>query len=131
LILLDTHAWLWWVSEPNQLSDKGLGLINEAIKNNTVFISCISTWEISLLVKKKRIELSHPLRQWVAVSERQPFISFLPITNEIVLKSNLLPGEIHQDPADRLIIATALTHQVPVLTKDRKIRDYDEVDTIW
>jgi PIN domain nuclease of toxin-antitoxin system len=55
----------------------------------------------------------------------------LPITNEIALRSNLLPEGIHQDPADRMIIATAPTYQVPLLTKDKKMGAYRDVDTVW
>ncbi|HYU35207.1 MAG TPA: PIN domain-containing protein [Thermoanaerobaculia bacterium] len=60
-----------------------------------------------------------------------PFVHFVPLDNRIALRSNHLPGEIHEDPADRIIIATALTLGAPLVSKDTRIRDYPHVETIW
>ena len=96
-----------------------------------IFISSISSWEIALLLRKGRLELTMPVEDWVARSEVLPFVEFVPLDNRISLLSHRLPGTLHEDPADRIIIATALTLGAPLVSKDTKIRDYPHVKTIW
>jgi len=68
---------------------------------------------------------------WIAKSEILPFFQFIPISNSIAVKSINLPQPLHSDPADRIIIATALSTGAPLITKDKKISDYSHVKTIW
>jgi len=68
---------------------------------------------------------------WIAKSENLPFIQFIPVSNSIAVKSVNLPQSLHPDPADRIIIATALSTGAPIVTKDKKISDYSHVKTIW
>jgi len=131
LIVLDTHTWIWWVSNPEQISREAREEIHQAVEREEVFISSISTWEVALLVRKGRLELTMPVEDWIAKSEELPFVQFVPLNNRIALRSNQLPGEIHDDPADRIIIATALTLGALLVSKDTKIRDYPHVETIW
>jgi PIN domain nuclease of toxin-antitoxin system len=131
LIVLDTHTWIWWVSSPEHVSRDAQDAIDRAVDREEVFISSISSWEVALLVRKGRLELTMPVEDWIARSEALPFVQFVPMNNRIALRSNQLPGEIHEDPADRLIIATALTLGAPLVSKDTKIRDYPHVETIW
>ena len=131
MIVLDTHTWIWWVSNPEQISREAREEIHQAVEREEVFISSISTWEVALLVRKGRLELTMPVEDWIAKSEELPFVQFVPLNNRIALRSNQLPGEIHDDPADRIIIATALTLGALLVSKDTKIRDYPHVETIW
>ncbi len=131
MILLDTHVWLWWISNPERLADAAAQAIETAVKENGIVISSISTWEIALLVEKGRLELSVAVRDWVRKTEGLPFVRFVPLDNTIGLRSVLLPGEFHADPADRIIAATALTMGIPLVTKDDKILTYPHVRTIW
>jgi PIN domain nuclease of toxin-antitoxin system len=84
-----------------------------------------------MLLRKGRLELAMPVEDWVSRSEALPFLQFVPFDNRIALRSNRLPGTLHEDPADRAIIATALTLGAPLVTKDAKIRDYPHVRTVW
>jgi PIN domain nuclease of toxin-antitoxin system len=68
---------------------------------------------------------------WVAKSEALPFLHFVPVDNAIAIKSVKLPDPFHPDPADRIIIATALTLGFPLVTRDEKILDYPHVRTTW
>lgn len=68
---------------------------------------------------------------WVAASEALPFFDFVPVSNSIALKSVQLPGILHNDPADRIIIATAVSLGAVLVTKDEKIRNYPHVKTVW
>ena len=131
MIVLDTHAWVWWVSSPNKISPSAKKIIDRSIENNEIFISSISAWEIAILVDKDRLRLTLEVNDWIARSERLPFVTFIPIDNAIALKSVLLPGDFHSDPADRIIVATAITARAPLITKDERILNYPYVETIW
>ncbi|MEN6507549.1 MAG: type II toxin-antitoxin system VapC family toxin [Smithella sp.] len=131
MIVLDTHAWIWWVSNPEFLSDKAKQIIDEAVTNRNVLISSISVWEVAILVSRGRLKLTMNPDDWVAASEALPFFDFVPVSNSIALKSVQLPGILHNDPADRIIIATAISMGAVLVTKDEKIRNYSHVKTVW
>jgi len=131
LILLDTHAWVWWVASPERLSVSARERIDNEASDLQVHISSISCWELTLLVKKKRLELTMDVEEWIARSEALPFFSFVPVDNRIAVLSNHLPGEFHEDPADRIITATASLLEATLITRDQKIRDYPHIQTLW
>ena len=131
MIVLDTHAWIWWVACPEEISAPARDEIELAMEGNEVFISSISSWELAVLTRKGRLQLAVPVEDWIARCEALPFFHFVPVDTRIALRSNRLPGDLHEDPADRIIIATALTLGAPLVSKDRKIRDYLHVQTIW
>jgi len=131
MIVLDTHAWIWWVSSPEYLSETAKQIIDEAATEKNVFISSISTWEIAILVSRGRLKLTMSPADWVAASEALPFFDFVPVSNSLALKSVQLPGILHNDPADRIIIATAVSLGATLVTKDEKIRNYPHVKTVW
>lgn len=131
MIVLDTHAWLWWISNPEKLGAAAASSIEQAMTKNGILLSSISTWEIALLVDKGRLTLSIDVRDWVRKTESLPFVRFMPVDNTIALRSVSLPGAFHADPADRIITATALTTGMPLVTKDEKIRACSFIQTIW
>jgi PIN domain nuclease of toxin-antitoxin system len=131
VILLDTHAWIWFVNDPRQLSERARDAISEATTKRSIYISSISVWEVALLVATGRLELTIDVQDWIAKSEALPFFTFVPVDNATFLRSVLLPGPLHADPADRVIIATAIMKGIPVVTKDERIRKYATVKSIW
>ena len=131
MIVLDTHAWIWFISNPDLLSKRAQEVVNAGAKDKNILISSISAWELALLVSKKRLKLTLDVSDWIAKSESLPFIQFAPVTNSIALKSVNLPLPLHPDPADRIIIATALSVGAPLVTKDKKLLGYAPVKTIW
>jgi PIN domain nuclease of toxin-antitoxin system len=132
VIVLDTHAWVWWVAQPAQISARASRLVDEARDARTLFVSCISAWEVAMLTARNRLTLTMPVRDWVAHSEALPFLQFVPVTNAIAMKAVELPRpETLADPADRIIIATALTLGGRVVTKDRRITSCRAVATVW
>ncbi len=131
MILLDTHVWVWWVAQPDRLSAPARDAITAARNNGGLQVASISCWEIALLVRKGRLELTLPVVDWLAASEALPFVHFLPLDNRVALRANDLPGTLHEDPADRIIAATALIHGLPLVTKDRRLLAYPEITTVW
>jgi PIN domain nuclease of toxin-antitoxin system len=124
MLLLDTHIWIRWqhpLPSSMALSDHLIDLIETA---NTVAISAISCWELGQLVKRQRVEISLPLDEWVQVAVED--IQVLPINREIALKAAQLP-EHHRDPADRMIIATALIYDASLISLDSIFPNYAEL----
>jgi PIN domain nuclease of toxin-antitoxin system len=131
MIVLDTHAWIWFVSNPDILSKRAEKAVNAAVKDKSILISSISAWEVALLVTKKRLKLTLDITDWIAKSESLPFIQFVPVTNSIAVKSVNLPLPLHSDPADRIIIATAFSVGAALFKKDEKLLSYSHIKTIW
>jgi len=131
MIVLDTHTWLWWVSNPENLSPPARKIIDSTVENDEILISSISAWEVALLVAKGRLQLTIEVSDWIAKSERLPFVKFIPIDNSIDVKSVSLPKPLHSDPADRIIVATASIVGASLVTKDERILNYPHVETIW
>lgn len=131
MIVLDTHALVWWVNDPRQLSEPARRVIEEAQQNHAVYVSCISSWEIALLVQRGRLQLAFDVRDWLARCEALPFVTFLPVTTAIAVESTRLPGFPHADPADRIIVATALSLSASLVTRDEKIHCFKIVQSIW
>lgn len=131
MIVLDTHAWLWRVSNPELLSTAARKAIDQAMADGEIYLSSISAWEVAILVKKGRLDLTMTVEDWIARSEALPFFRFIPVDNRIALKSANLPGQLHDDPADRIIIATTITLGGTLVTKDDRIRKYPHLRTLW
>jgi PIN domain nuclease of toxin-antitoxin system len=131
MIVLDTHAWVWWVSEPHRLSARARHAVARAMRDGRLFVSSISVWEVALLVASDRLRLTMDVESWIARSEALPFLSFVPVDNRIALKSTRLPGPLHSDPADRMIIATSVVLGAELVTRDDKLRNYAHVRTLW
>jgi len=126
MILLDTHIWIWWVQGAKELPRKFEKLIYENEKAGLA-VSIISCWEIAKLVEYKRLELPFNLKFWFDAAINYPGIKLLPLSPEIALESTELPGTFHKDPADQIIVATSRLYNIPILTIDNKIRNYEFV----
>lgn len=131
MIVLDTHALIWWVNDPSLLSSAAQSAIDEAARSGGLYVSCISAWEIAMLVGRGRLELALDVRDWLSRCEALPFLSFLPVDCGTLVESVRLPDFPHADPADRIIAATALSLGAMLVTKDDKLRGYRSLKTIW
>ena len=131
MIVLDTHALLWWVTQDTKaLSPAARQIINDEQQCGQILLSSISAWEIALLVSKRRIGLSMDVEAWLALVAKIGTVRLVPVDNEIALESVQLPGEFHKDPADRIIVATARKHAALLITIDDKILAYPHVRSL-
>lgn len=89
-----------------------------------IALSPISFWEASMLVQKGRLSLGMDVLEWIEAIVGQPNVRIEPVSPAIAVDAGRLPGEIHGDPADRLILATARSLACPVMTTDRKMLAY-------
>ena len=128
MIMLDTHAWIWWTNESAKLSTTAMDAINES---NVIGIAAISCWEVAMLVSKGRIGFSMDVQIWIDLALQRPKVKLLPLTPEIAVLSTRLPGKFHGDPADRLIAASSLVHKAPLVSKDEKIQQWGYIKVIW
>lgn len=132
MIVLDTHVLIWWVSEPDKLSLKAKKAIKSSIQENTkLLVSSISVWEVFLLYKKRSLESNMDINSWLTKVESLPYLQFIPVDNVIGSKSVMLPEPLHNDPADRIIIATAREYGAKLVTSDKKILNYRHVQSVW
>lgn len=130
MILLDTHAWIWHLASPEDLSEVARASIEEERIRRGVRVSAISVWELFMLVKKARLVLTVAPSTFLRHAERLSYIDYLPVDNQVARASVELP-DIHADPADRIIVATALELSCPILTSDGRLGEYPGVRVIW
>ena len=131
MIVLDTHVLIWWVNDPSFLSPAARGVIDDAVRADGVAVSCISSWEIALLVGRGRLHLALDVRDWLSRCEALPFLSFVSVDCAVAVESVRLPDFPHPDPADRIIAATALSMGAVLVTKDERLRGYPPLKTLW
>jgi len=131
MILLDTCAIVWDALQPNKLSAKAKNAIEKADKNNALIIADISIWEVSMLVKKKRIEIDSTAAYFMNLYLQSRNISVKSISSEIAELSVNFDSSINNDPADRIIAATSIIYNAQLVTADENLRESQLIDTIW
>ena len=132
MMVLDTHALIWWVSDAPELSRGAKNAIHKTLRaNERLLVSAITAWEIALLVKKRRLVLTMDVVEWIAATESIEGIQHVPIDHKLAVQSQSLPGEFHPDPVDRFIVALARQHNVGLITADERIHRYPHVNTVW
>ncbi len=127
MILLDTHAWLWWISDPGRLGKNALRRIEATDRLGIAAVSC---FEVAAAVARGRISLDRAPLEWLQQALTLPRVELLPLTPAVAVKATHL-GSFHGDPADRLIVATTILESATLVTKDRRLRAYSAVETVW
>lgn len=132
MIVLDTHALVWWVNGDVRLAPTAKTTIEDTLAGNgQVLASAISAWELALLVQRGRIALAMALDEWLRAVESIEGVALIPVSAQVAAKSVNLPGEFHKDPADRMIVALARELNAPLITADEKIQRYPHVRWLW
>ena len=128
MILLDTHAWLWWAADRAKLPrrvQRRLAVARE------IAISAISCWEVGMLVERGRLKLRGDTRTGIRDALSIDKLRVVPVSDSIAIEAGLFGTNFHGDPADRIIIATALDLRATLVTRDQRIQDADLVPTLW
>ena len=129
MIVLDTHAWVWWTSDPSKLSTRAREV---ADGHDEIGICSISCWEVAMLVERGRLELDREIDEWVGAALSQSRVRELPLTAAVAVRAAVLEREgFPPDPADRIIYATTRSEAAVMVTKDRAIRSFDGERTLW
>ncbi len=129
MIVLDTHAWLWWLAEPRKLSRAARAAIDGAERVGVPTICC---WEVAMLTAKRRIRLDRDVRAWIAQALTLDRVAPVPLDHRIAVDAAVLDDDgAPQDPADRIILATARRHGGRLVTRDERLRAFDPCRTVW
>lgn len=128
MIVLDTHAWIWWVSEPAALGRAARREIDRARKIGVPAICCL---EVATLAARGRISLDRSPLEWMRDALALSRVELLALTPAIAVKAAELPLHFPGDPADRLIAAAAILESAVLVTKDERLRDSALVRTAW
>ena len=129
MILLDTHVLVWLATEPTKLSKLARSAIRRASRAGGIGISAITLWELAWLATHGRLQLTGTVEAYLEeISSR---VAVLPITTKVAALANQFSTDYSSDPCDRLIGATALAQGMILVTKDAKIRDCKQLQTLW
>ena len=128
--LLDTHILLYWLSSDEKLSAEQLHVIDSGSQLQPLLVSDITLWEVATLHSLGRIKLSIPLRDWLERAVAPPLVMRVGISPAIAAAVASLPDRFHRDPADRILVATALVLGATFLTQDRRIIESGIVTTL-
>ena len=126
VIILDTHVAVWWSTGSGRLSTAAAAAVARAER---LGVPAIVFWEVALLVRKRKLDLGMPVLEWAGRVLSIPRIVGLPLTPDIALLADGL--DMHADPVDRFIVASAMHARVPLVTKDSLIRALKIVVTLW
>jgi PIN domain nuclease of toxin-antitoxin system len=124
MILIDTHIWIRWLLPNDPLP---LSLIDLIETTDSLAVSSISCWEIVMLERFNRIELPLPVDEWLQEALNGSEVNALPINENIAMLAGQLPYH-HKDPADRLIIATAIINKIKLISLDSSFKLYQELN---
>ena len=118
LLLVDTHTLIWMVEGAPLLGVQTAEALNRAGWENRIAVSAITPWEIGLLVNKGRLQLGADVMEWIRAALAKPGVQLAPLEPEIAVASTRLPFEMHADPADRILVATARHSGATLVTAD-------------
>ncbi|TRZ55751.1 MAG: type II toxin-antitoxin system VapC family toxin [Rhodocyclaceae bacterium] len=123
VLLLDTHIWLWWLLGQPELTQRERDALDAlAAAGTPPGLSAISLWEAQMLAANGRLTIDAPLTHWLATAVSEESVTLLPMDVSVILSLDKLPTKFHGDPADRIIVATARAHGLPLATRDANIR---------
>lgn len=131
LAVLDTHAWVWWMNGSPELGGGARHLLERAGPERPVLVPDVCLWEVATLASLGRLRLAIRLEEWLLRASAPPLVEVVPITPAIAAEVASLPDSFHRDPADRLIVSTARSFGLPLLTADARIRDSGLVRVVW
>jgi PIN domain nuclease of toxin-antitoxin system len=128
VIVLDTHAWVWWLTKPEKVGKKAARAIDKA---DRIGVPAICVWEVAMKAHAGKLRFDRAIDLWIeAALAEDPRIELLPLLPRISLDAVRLSWA-HGDPADRFIVATARAHNASLATTDERIQDSGLVRCLW
>lgn len=131
MIVLDTHVLVWWVTEAPELSARAKRVIQAAVRRSPAVASVISVFEIATAVRRERLQLRVSLDQWLKDLRSLPDLRLEPVTVDVAQLAGVLESSLPGDPADRIILATAIDLKARLVTADARLRQSHRVETVW
>ncbi len=121
IVLLDTHVFVWHMEGSKKIGKRTQAAVEEAAESDAALVSAITPWEIALLVSKGRLKLGTDVMDWLRDAMANPGLHVAPLEPEIAVASTRLPFDIHADPADRILVATARHLGATLITADHAL----------
>ena len=128
MIVLDTHAWLWWQTTDDKLSRRAQAEIDSADRIGVCTVSC---YEVARAASRGRIRLDREPTTWITQALAADRVEPLDLTHRVAAEAGALGPEFPGDPVDRIIYATTLEHRTRLVTRDRALRRLDPERTVW
>jgi PIN domain nuclease of toxin-antitoxin system len=126
-VLLDTHAFLWWIGDDPRLSERAREMLSDG--DNDLVFSAASGWEIAIKARLGLLHVPGDLNTYLFRQLTENYTSVLPVHLSHALRVHALP-EHHRDPFDRLLVAQAIVEEIPLLSADPRIARYP-VEVVW
>ncbi|MEO1672305.1 MAG: type II toxin-antitoxin system VapC family toxin [Cyanobacteria bacterium J06631_2] len=127
--VLDTCALLWWSLKPEELSTPAKKAIAKMEQSQDGMTSAMAIWEIAIKAKKQQLDLGIPLNKYIDRLEQSDVVTILDIEVDLLVESVEIDW-FHRDPVDRIMVALATQYDAPLITKDKKIKEFYP-KTIW
>jgi PIN domain nuclease of toxin-antitoxin system len=127
VIVADTHTWIWWLSNRSLLS----ATARQTLASETIAVSPMTFWEVAMHAQRRRIQLDGPTLSWLVEAVERSGTIVLEMSIEVAVLAGTLQSDRVRDPVDRIVVATAMHHRLPLVTKDGDIRAAALVETIW
>ena len=129
-VLLDTHIWVWWLAADGRLSAREIAALDALAGRGELRLAAISLWEAQMAFAKGRFIPEDGFERWLQTAAAPETIQVVPLDVPVVLALNSLPDRLHNDPGDRLIVATAKAHRLQLATHDETLRKL-RVVPVW
>lgn len=128
MIVLDTHAWVWWQTKPEKLGRDAARAITKATR---IGIPAICAWEVAMKAEAGKLRFDRPYDVWIDEAlAADPRVELLHLSPRISVAATRLAWA-HRDPADRFVVATARVHDAPLVSADETIRAARFVKCVW
>lgn len=131
MIVLDTHVLLWWLMQSPKLSPRAKREIARGRRPGSLVVSAISIFEIATVARRGRLQLETTVDRWLDVAKSLPELRIEPVSEQIARLAGAFPEPVPGDPADRIIVATALALKARLVTADAGLRQSQRIETVW
>lgn len=131
MIVIDTHVLVWWLTQPERLSPAARLALDQVSTARPAVLSAISILEITTAVRRGRMDLSVPVGDWLALVRQLPELRIEAVSSEIAARAGGYGDDMHGDPADRLVAATAEVLGARLINADEKLRQHPAVQALW